>query len=143
MNRRNKHHETITTKCTMSTKGQLGFSLLFFVAIVAKNQVHGHNASQVICNEDFYNARRVLVRWLGLLVPGLLFLLGAVVLGAFVALFCWAMAHRIGAPTWNYHLMWPYATTFLVLFPAWMALVQALRPRTKMMSRPSELRTTY
>jgi len=47
MNRRNKHHETITTKRTMSTKGQLGFSLLFFVAIVAfvvKNQVQCHNA---------------------------------------------------------------------------------------------------
>jgi len=56
MNRRNKHHETTTTKRTMSTKDQLGFSLLFFVAVVAfvvKNPVHGHNASQVICNEDF------------------------------------------------------------------------------------------
>jgi len=50
MNRQKEHHETTTTKCTMNTKRQLGFSLLLFVAIVAivvKNQVHGHNAHPV------------------------------------------------------------------------------------------------
>jgi len=45
------HHEG-----AKSAKGRLVFSLVLFVASVAfvvKNQVHGHNASQVMCNDDF------------------------------------------------------------------------------------------
>ena len=76
-----------------------------------------------------YNGRRAVVRWLGLLLPGLLFLVAAVVLGAGMGVMGWLIASRIGAPTYNYHLAWPYVMTWLLLFPAWAVVVKVAQPR--------------
>ena len=40
----------------------------------------------------------------------------------------WLMAQHIGAPTWNYHLVWPHLLTSLLVLPLWMTLVHTAAP---------------
>jgi len=77
----------------------------------------------------FYNGRRPTARWFGVLLPGLLFLIAAAVLGLLMAAVGLMVAQRIGAPTLNFHVVLPFFITFLMVLPGWLALVRIARPR--------------